>query len=110
MHARKQRTDIGAYDRDLTSLAVQLLGAVILADTGVLGEQVRLQDVTLRQLIEVASTRFERYFQSELMGKYWEVAEEAYRILRQIRYAGFVPEMLSEIYTAAYSKEQRKML
>lgn len=110
VYARKRRVDIGAYDQELTSLAIQLLGAIILADTGVLGDQVRLYDVSLRQLIGAAYARFERYFQPELIDRYWEVAEEAYQILRQIRYAGFVPEMLSEIYTAAYSKEQRRKL
>ena len=106
----RQRLDTGAYDASVTSLAVQLLGALILADTGVLGNKMRLNAVSLKQLIETAHSQFDRYFQPELIDTYWEAAEEAYQILRQIRYAGFVPDMLSEIYKAAYSAEQRKKL
>jgi N-6 DNA Methylase len=108
-HAR-QRPDTRAYDLPVTSLAIQLLGAIILADTGVLGNDLRLNDVTLSRLIMEAHTKFDTYFQLDLFDTYSEAAEEAYRLLRSIRYAGFVPEMLSETYTRAYSKEQRKKL
>ncbi len=108
-HAR-QRPDTRAYDLSVTSLAIQLLGAIILADTGVLGNDLRLNDITLRRLITEAHTKFDTYFQLDLFDIYSEAAEEAYRLLRSIRYAGFVPEMLSEIYIRAYSKEQRKKL
>ncbi len=108
-HAR-QRSDTRAYDLPVTSLAIQLLGAIILADTGVLGNDLRLYDVTLSQLIIEAHAKFDTYFQLDLFDTYSESAEAAYRLLRSIRYAGFVPEMLSEIYTRAYSKQQRKKL
>jgi type I restriction-modification system DNA methylase subunit len=108
-YARKRR-DIGAYDKDLTSLAIQLLGALILADTGALGDEMRLNDVSMRQLIQTSHAKFERYFQLDLFENYYEAAKEAYLVLRQIRYAGFVPDMLSDLYTKAYSKEQRRKL
>lgn len=108
-YARKRR-DIGAYDEHITSLALQLLGALILADTGALGDDIRLGTVSMEQLIQTAHAKFERYFQPDLFENYYEAAKEAYLVLRQIRYAGFVPDMLSDLYTKAYSKEQRKKL
>ncbi len=110
-YAKRQRT--GIPDETLTSLAIQLLGAIVLADTGVLDDDIhhiRLGDVSMRQLFERAASRFARYFQPNMLFTYEEAAERAYQILRQIRYSGFVPEMLAGIYTAAFSKEQRKKL
>ena len=107
-YAKRQRTEIP--DETLTSLAIQLLGAIVLADTGVLDDDIRLGDVSMRQLFERAASRFARYFQPNILFTYEEAAERAYQILRQIRYSGFVPEMLASIYTAAFSKEQRKKL
>jgi hypothetical protein len=99
-------------DRDLTRLAVQMLGATILADTGVLGDAIRHQEMNLRldTLLDAASAQFPNYFQPLLFRNHSEAAEIAYRLLRQVRYAGFVPEMLRELYTAAYDKAQRKKL
>lgn len=109
-HARKQ-SDIRAYDIELTSLAVQLLGVLILADTGALEDEMRLNDnISIRQLFQAAYTKFERYFQPDLFERHYEAAESAYQVLRQIRYSGFVPDMLSDLYTKAYSKEQRRKL
>ncbi len=108
-YARTQRS-IGIRDRDITSLAIQLLGATILADTGVLGDDFRLNEFSLGSLISEAETRYPRYFRQSLFQQHQSAVEEAYQILRMIRYAGFVPDMLSRIYTAAYSKEQRKTL
>lgn len=107
-YAKGQKTEIP--DETLTSLAIQLLGAIVLADTGVLDDDIRLGDVSMRQLFERAASRFARYFQPDILFTYEEAAEHAYRILRQIRYSGFVPEMLASIFTAAFSKEQRKKL
>lgn len=108
-YARTQH-GIGIQDRDITSLAIQLLGATILADTGVLGDDFRLNEISLSKLITQAENSFPRYFQQSLFQQHFVAAEEAYQILRMIRYASFVPDMLSRIYTAAYSKEQRKVL
>lgn len=108
-HTRK-RQDTHAKDLPVTTLAIQLLGAIILADTGALGDSLRLSNITLHQLMNEAQAKFATYFQLDLFEKYWEAAEEAYQILRHIRYAGFAPDMLSAIYTSAFSKEQRKKL
>src|SRR3989442_4658232 len=78
---------------DITDLAIQLLGAIILADTGVLGNNLRINNISLSQLITEAQSKFYRYFQLDLFEKYWDAAEKAYQILRGIRYSGFVPDM-----------------
>src|SRR5205085_3075594 len=78
-HAR-QRHATRAYDLPVTSLAVQLLGAIILADTGVLGNDLRLEDVPLGKLITSAYKEFDTYFQLELFGMYSDAAEEAYKL------------------------------
>jgi type I restriction-modification system DNA methylase subunit len=108
-YARNHPT-IGAYDSSLTRIAIQLLGAIVLADTGVLGDDLRLHNASMYSLITAAQAKFENYFQRELFIQYQEGAEEAYRLLREICFAGFVPDMLSEIYTKAFSKDQRKKL
>ncbi|HEY0752720.1 MAG TPA: hypothetical protein VGD98_01980 [Ktedonobacteraceae bacterium] len=98
-------------DETITSLSVQLLGAIILADTGVLDDDthnIRRAEVSMRELLARASSRFPRYFQPELLFAHEVAAEQAYFVLRQIKYAGFVPEMLTSIYGATFSKEQRK--
>lgn len=107
-YTKRQKNEIP--DETLTSLAIQLLGAIILADTGVLGDNIRLKEVSLQALFAKASAQFERYFKQDLLTSYEEAAEQAYQILRQIKYSGFVPEMLASIYTAAFSKEQRRKL
>ncbi len=93
-------------------LATQLLGAIVLADTGGLGENVRQTEnrLELSDLIGLAHHHFPQYFGELLFSDYFPVAEQAYTILGQIRYSGFAPEMLSAIYTAAYGEEQRKKL
>jgi len=108
-HTRYRR-DTRANDASVTSIAIQLLGAIILADTGVFGDDFRLFGVSLSKLIKEAQARFPNYFQEHLFNQYYEAAEKAYEVLRLIRYSGFVPDMLSRVYTAAYSKEQRKKL
>ncbi|MFL5660407.1 MAG: class I SAM-dependent DNA methyltransferase [Ktedonobacteraceae bacterium] len=108
-YARHHR-ELPIYDSPITSLSIQLLGAIILADTGVLGDDLRLQDVSLSQLIEEAQKKFPNYFRRDLFEEYYHGAEEAYVLLRQIRFAGFTPDMLTRIYSAAYSKEQSKKL
>jgi hypothetical protein len=100
--------EIGAQDLDLTSLSIQLLGAIILADTNVLGDSLRGTDVSLSDLVEAAFAKFDRYFRLDLFKKYYGGAQEAYYLLRQVCYASFVPDMLSELYRKAYSEEQRK--
>lgn len=97
-------------DEILTSLAIQLLGAIILADTGVLGDDMRLKEVSMSHLLSRATVHFPRYFQRDILFTHGEVTGRAYQILRQIRYSGFTPEMLTSIYNAAFGKEQRRKL
>ncbi len=100
-------------DQTITGLAIRMLGAIILADTGVLGNLVRAQGLalSLNQLLSVAIDKFPRYFHAANFPAIdYAILERAYQILRQIYYSGFVPEMLSNLYTAAYGKEQRKTL
>jgi hypothetical protein len=103
------RNDIEEKDSLVTTLAIQLLGAIILADTGVLGDEIRLNGVSLSRMIWEASKRFGSYFNYALFQRFSEEIERAYRLLHQIRYAGFVPDMLSDLYRAAYSKQERKV-
>lgn len=94
----------------ITDLAIQLLGATILADTGVLGHDLRTQEAetSLGDLLSQASRDFPDYFMPALFEQYQEPAELAYQLLRQIHYSGFLPEMLRGLYLEAYSKEDRR--
>lgn len=63
-------------DETAIDIAVQLLGATILADTGVLGDEMRFdQAVLLGTLVEAAARRFQRYFQPGLFEKYDQAAK-----------------------------------
>jgi len=105
-----RRRDIPEEARDslVTTLSTQLLGANILADTGVLGEEIRRNRPSLDGLILRAAEKFERYFRKELFAKYSSETLQAYEILRKICFANFVPDMLSELYIKAYTKQERK--
>ncbi|WP_129626111.1 HsdM family class I SAM-dependent methyltransferase [Candidatus Oscillochloris fontis] len=105
------RPDIS--DREITGLAIQMLGATILADTGIFDESMRQQglNLSLDRLFFTAAERYPTYFRSRhFFLRNYEKIERAYTILRQIYYSAFVPDMLSALYTKAYSKEQRKKL
>ncbi len=105
------REYLNGEEYTVVDIATQLLGAAILADTGVLGDTVRFeQNLRLDQLIRVAHHNFPNYFKEYLFKAYSDSAERAYKVLRQIRYVGFAPEMLTEIYREAYSQERRKEL
>lgn len=101
----------GVGEDNVISIATQLLGATILADTGSIGKDVRKgrQNITLNQLIESAVENFPNYFQIRLFEKNLSASEEAYKILQEINYAGFAPDMLTDLYTQAYSQEQKKV-
>jgi hypothetical protein len=94
----------------VTDLAIQLLGATILADTGVLEERLRRKgaETPLDELLGAAAARFPNYFTPGLFEKYYESSDVAYQLLRQIHYSGFLPEMLRGLYLQAYSKEDRR--
>ncbi len=104
------RTNLAEEEKDaiITTLSIQLLGAIILADTGVLNEEMRLKRPSLSMLMQKASSKFGRYFKYEYFTRYASEAERAYQLLQQVCYASFMPDMLSDLYKAAYSKEERK--
>lgn len=106
------QTQANANESDVINIAVQMLGALVLADTGVLGEEIRRREseVPLSQLIQAAWSTYPTYFTRSIFERYMEIAEQAYTTLRQIRYAGFVPDMLEDLYTAAYNRKERKLL
>jgi N-6 DNA Methylase len=95
-------------DQLVTTLSIQLLGAIILADTGVLGDEIRLNRPSLNTLMQAASKKFKRYFRYEMFLENIFEADQAYQLLQQICYAGFVPDMLRELYRTAYTKKERK--
>ncbi len=99
-------------EEDITEIAVQLLGATILADTGALGEVARKdRHLSLSEVMLLANKHFENYFQLNTIEKYQQVAAPAYNTLRQISYANFTPDMLAELYLTAYAdRKQRKEL
>ncbi len=96
----------------VVDLSIQLLGAVILADTGGLGTDIRLQgnQLSLQDLIAAAYREYPAYFQQDLFRQYADPAAQAFYALRQICYAGFAPDMLSQLYRTAYDHKQRKRL
>ncbi len=97
-------------EEEITDLAIQLLGAIILADTGVLGDEIRRdgEQVPLRDLMEIAYKGFDRYFKPNIINKHFRHAQDAYELLRGIRYAAFTPDMLRDLYVKAYSEEERQ--
>ena len=62
---------------------------MIFANTGVLGEKLlQKSDTTLNKLIgEAEQEKFKRYFDAKLFQKYALSTEEAYKLLRQIRFS-----------------------
>ncbi|MCI0691510.1 SAM-dependent methyltransferase [candidate division KSB1 bacterium] len=88
--------------RDVTDIAIQLLGATILAHTGVLGENIRQEDPSMDLLIHAAYEKFGNYFDIELLKRWNEAVALAYQILKELRFSGFAPDMLKRLYTEAY--------
>ncbi len=106
----RYRTDVQEKEKDrlVTTISIQLLGAIILADTGVLDDEMRLSRPPLDKLILKVSEKFGRYFKRELFIKHFFEAEQAYDLLQKICFAGFVPNMLRDLYKTAYSEKERK--
>lgn len=97
--------------KELTDIAIQLLGAVILADTGTLGKEIQTEKVEIEKLIASASCRFPNYFDTELLLQWKWAADSAYKVLTELCYSGFSPEMLTNLYREAYpDKRDRKGL
>lgn len=95
---------------DVTKLAVQLLGAIVLADTGGFGNPGLFAQMSLSKLVGVAHDKFPRYFDIELFDSYQFAASRAYDILRDLSYGGFTPDMLTDLYNAAYDQKAKKAL
>lgn len=95
----------------ITNIATQLLGLLILADTGSFGQAIRLNRPPLSKLIDEAYNKFPHYFDKWLLlNKYSDAVKCAYEVLQNVQYAGFVPDMLGDLYAAAYEKEDRRQL
>jgi len=96
-------------DRMIATISTQLLGLLILADTGVLGEEARISRPPLSRLLEKAHDKFPHFFERSLLDTtYQQAIEQAYNILERIPYTGFVPDMLGDLYTASYDRESRR--
>ena len=97
--------------KDVTDIAIQLLGAVILADTGTLGGDIQKEKPEIEKLIAVASNKFPNYFDTQLLRQWRSAAHSAYHTLTELCYSGFSPEMLTNLYREAYpDKKDRKEL
>lgn len=95
----------------ITKIATQLLGLLILADTGVFGQDIRLDRPSFPILFSRAQSIFPHYFNEPfLLKRYPEAVKQAFGILSSINYAGFVPDMLGDLYAAAYDQKVRKNL
>lgn len=108
---RTSRTDRRRLpSRDVTRLAIQLLGAIVLADTGGLGSLEEFKSADLHRLIEKAHAAFPRYFETDLFRQHQLAADGAYKVLRGLGYGGFTPDMLTDLYNAAYDEKAKREL
>jgi hypothetical protein len=105
-----RQQDVTTTEQTILEIGVQLLGACILGDTGTLGSVAQSPNVALSLLIREAHERFPSYFRPEFMATYTEATARAYDILRQVSYANFVPDMLTELYRKAYPPQQTRAL
>lgn len=97
----------------ITQIATQLLGILVLADTEVLGQDIRLNrpSFSIAEIFSKAQGLFPHYFYGTyLLKKYPDAIEQAFSILSAINYAGFVPDMLGDLYAVAYEATVRKKL
>lgn len=98
-------------DETVSKLAIQLLAVVVLADTGGLGDDIRLKrdDYSIDKLIgEAKKYSFGRYFDDTLFNQHQRAVESSYRWLRKLYYANFEPNLIPELQLSAYTNEQRK--
>lgn len=91
-----------------TTLAIQLLGATILAQRGTLSSSNKIEGLGFEAVIHQAHAKFPHYFDLMLFEKWHEAARQAYHLLAQISYAAFVPDMLTELVAQALTSEERK--
>ena len=108
---RDSHTGTAIPKQDVTDIAIQLLGAIILADNGTLGRDIQKEKPGIEALIAAARRKFPNYFDVKLLRQWKEAADLAYQILTELCYSGFSPEMLTKLYREAYpDKEDRKRL
>lgn len=98
-------------NRLVTDISIQTLAAIILAHTGALGSRAREDESQLNDILLEAQRRFPRYFKSKHLEKFESEISETYRILSELRYAGFAPEMLTDLYREAFPdvKDKREL-
>lgn len=108
---RDSHTGTAIHKKNVTNIAIQLLGAVILADTGTLGRDIQKEKPGIEKLIAAARHKFPKYFDTQLLRQWKAAADSAYHILTDLCYSGFSPEMLTNLYREAYpDKKDRKEL
>ena len=108
---RDSHTGAAIPKKDVTDIAIQLLGAVILADTGTLGRNIQKEKPGDEKLVAAAKHKFPNYFNIQLLSQWKAATDSAYRTLSELCYSGFSPEMLTNLYREAYpDKKDRKEL
>ena len=101
--------DSAIPDQEITDIAIQLLGAIILANTGVLkGDNIPPKEISLAQLIRAVQDKFQKYFDIRLFEKWHDATELAYQTLTKLHYSGFAPEMLTKLYREAYPDKKKR--
>ncbi|MGH7492168.1 MAG: HsdM family class I SAM-dependent methyltransferase [bacterium] len=100
----------GTNENLVPRIAVQLLGAIILAHKGVLGDIYRQPDAAFVEVFKRASERFPSYFDWKLTERYAHTVEQAYSFLQQAGYSSFTPDMLDELYLRAYPDAQKRKI
>ena len=103
---RDSHTGTAIPKKDVTDIAIRLLGAVILADTGTLGRDIQKEKPGIEKLIAAASRKFPNYFNTQLLRQWKAAADSAYHTLAELCYSGFSPEMLTNLYREAYPDEK----
>ena len=87
---------------DIPDLSTQLLGATILAHTGAFGATFQQSNAPLDSLLTKAANDFPNYFSTTIFERWYQPALNAYRILTELSYANFSPELLTQLYREAY--------
>jgi hypothetical protein len=102
-------------DNTTTELAVRLLGALVLADTGGLdiaadgSTRLLRRELSVRELFARGAEQYPQYF-PPVPNVAEDALESACASLSDLSYAVFEPQMLVTLYRAAYTREQRKQL
>ena len=94
----------------VTQIAVQLLGAIVLAHRGKLGPKLEDPNASFADVFNEAAKLFPRYFERSLIEENARLASEAYSLLQTATYSSFTPDMLDELYTRAYPDRIKRKL